>query len=196
MSKQELVDRVRHLLQPGEEVVVSESVENSIVAVTNKRVVVFSPESPDTRFYAEYLPNVTGVSVQSGGEAASAMKAIRTGVYAVLLLGAGMFVDLGGIIDPISAPSGIGISGILSAINSFIVLLGFLDEVLLLVGFGVSLVTGWFVFRYWQSREQAISIDVAGDDPITVPIGRMSRVDASVEQLNQAIETASMGQRA
>lgn len=196
MSEQELIDRVRSMLHAGEEVIVSEPIENSIIALTDKRVVVFSPESSDKRFYSVHLPNVTGFSVQSGGETARAVRAVRTGVYAVLLVGAGVFVDLGNIIDPITAPGGMGIAGILSVINTFIVLLGFIDEVLLVLGLGFLLVTGWFGIRYLQSREQSVAIGIAGEDAIIIPIGRVAHVEASVEQLNQAIETVSMGQRA
>ncbi len=196
MSKHALVEQVRHMLQFEEEVIASEQIENSIIALTDKRLLVFSPESEDKQFHSVYLPNVTGVGVQSGGEPANAMKAVRTGVYAVLLLGAGMLVDLGSIIDPITAPSGIGIAGILSVINTFIVMLGFLDEVLLLLGFCFLLVTGWFGLRYLQSCEYAVTVDVAGEEPITISIENKGQIDVSMEQLNQAIETASMGQRA
>lgn len=193
MPKQ-LDDRVEQMLHVGEEILVSEAIEDALVVITDTRVLVFSPDKSAKRFYSVYRPNVTGFNVTTGGEASNAMKSVRTGTYSVLLLGAGVFIDLEGIIDPIAAPNGVGISGMLSAINTVIFMLGFLDEILLFLGLISLSITSWYGIRYFQSRERNLSITVAGDSSIRIPIEPIGNVEPGVERLNRAIETTSMAQ--
>lgn len=193
MSKQ-LDDRVEQMLHVGEEILVSEAIEDTLIVITDMRVLVFSPDKSAKSFYSVYRPNVTGFNVTTGGEASNAMKGVRIGVYSVLLLGAGVFIDLEGVIDPISAPGGIGISGMLSAINTVIFVLGFLDEVLLFLGLVSLSITSWYGVRYFQSRERNLLVSVAGDSPIRIPIKPIGNFEPGVERLNRAIETTSMAQ--
>ncbi len=153
----------------GEDVVERIDMGESRIAVTTHRVLVATPGGPRSRFRSVHLPNVLGIeqSVRTHGRARR--RALRAGVYAVVLSAAGVFLDLDGLVASVDLSGTEVLGGIATSIERLLSLLALLDDLLLAAGLLAGVVAVAFVVRYVRHRKREFRIEVAGDDPISLP---------------------------
>lgn len=181
-----------HRLLYGGEVLVSEApVGDAQIAVTSHRVLALSPNGDVPRFQALDRPNVAGVGVRTGGETEDLLGAVRFGVYAAILLGAGALLDFEGIIGPVEAPSGVGIGGVMSLLDTITRLLAMLDEGLLVGGLLLLMVSLFYVSQYLSGRQRYLEVSSHGDEPVRIPIGKHIPTGAAIDRLETALGKAS-----
>lgn len=186
----EEVETLREQLYEGEIMVDSATVADTLVGISTHRVLTLAPEATERRaFRTVHLPNVEGFTTGIGGKAAFAGRAVRTGIYTVLLVGAGLVVDLEGLIEPVDAPAGVGIGSVLRLVDLLIAAISLVDEFLLGLGLLSLGVTAYFVVRYIVSRDRYFEVVVTGGDPLRIPIDRSVR--PPVDRLEEAVEKAS-----
>lgn len=175
----------------GEEVMVDTAVvDDVLVGISTHRVLMLAPDDAmGPVFQSVALPNVTGFVTGAGGKQAFGTRAIRTGIYSAVLLGAGNFVDLDGLIDPISPPSGAGIGGVLSLVDLLIQAIGLVDDGLVVLGLLALIASLYFVGRYLGSRDRYFEVTVAGGDHLRIPVGKGA--DPPIDRLEAAVEKAS-----
>lgn len=174
----------------GEETETVERLAGGHVAITTHRVQVLrTDEAP--RYDEIALPNVTDAGVQTEGNRAAGLLALRRGVYAVVLFLASVFVDFGGMLDSIQQPAGGGsaASQVVGIALQIVGLLRLVDEVLALAGLAFAFVALVHAIRYARSRTNFFEIDVSGRDPVRVTIDR--RTHATADRLAGAVEQAS-----
>lgn len=180
---------LQEFLYGGEDILTALTVNNVSVGVTTHRVLAFDQPNSDIRLQTALRPNVTGVTTRTEGTKDTAFRAVRYGGYGLILLGAGLLLDLGSIMDPIDAPNGLGIGQVINLLNAFIQFLDYLDDLFTLVGIGLLGVGLAYLGVYLKSRSRFLEIGVAGSDPIRIPI--TSDVAFQREQLVEAVEKTS-----
>lgn len=156
----------------GEELIESVSVSAGAIGVTSHRLLVLTPEASDARFQAIDRPNVGGIAAQTSGPTGFRDRSVTMGAAAIVLLAAGSVIDLGDVVQPVDAPSGMGLGGFLGLIDVLIAALGLVDEVLILLGLGALLAALGSLVWYLRGRDRVIEIEVAGAEPVRIPIGR------------------------
>ena len=161
---------LERLCYGGEELREVAVVRSGAVGLTSHRVLVLRPDGPGARFRAVDRPNVTGIAVRTSGPTAHRDRAVTAAVAAGVLLVAGSLIDLGGFVEPVAAPEGMGIGGLLTLVDVLIAALGLLDEALLLIGLGALLWALGFLALYLRGRDRVLEITVAGDDPVRLPV--------------------------
>jgi len=179
---------VEDLLYDGESV--RERVElgeRTRVVVTTHRLLAFTPESDAENYRAVELPNVADVHAGHEGEANLLRQGARLGVYGVVLLAVGVFVDFGSFV-PTDAFAGagagrLGMGGLLSVLQRFLSLIARVDEFARMIG-ALLVLFAVFVFAvYLLTRDRVLEVNVAGDDdPIRVPADDET-VDGAVADL-------------
>lgn len=184
------IELLRSQLYEGELMIDTATVDELLIGISTHRLFALTGEDmAATTLQTVMLPNVVGFGTTTGGKQAYGLRTVRTGIYAVLLLGAGLFVDLEGLISPVAAPSGAGIGGVVSMVNLLIDLVALVDDVLLGVGL-LSLVGAlFFAARYLASRDRYFEVTVSGDEPIRIPIDAEAR--PPIDRLEEALEKAS-----
>jgi hypothetical protein len=184
------IELLRSQLYEGEFMIDTATVDDILVGVSTHRLFALTAEEKDsTTLQSVMLPNVEGFETTAGGKQAYGLRAVRTGMYAVLLLGTGAIVDLDGLISPVATPAGAGIGGVLNMVNRLIELVSFVDEVLL--GAGLLFLAGalFFAVKYLASRDRYFEVTVSGSEPIRIPID--SEVRPPIDRLEEALEKAS-----
>lgn len=180
---------LERLCYAGEELLATEPIGSGVVGVTTHRLLVLTPDGPGARFRAVDRPNVTGVAVKTDGPTSHRDRGAQAGVVGIGLLLAGAFIDLGGLINPVESPSGVGIGGILSLIDVLIAALDLVDEALTIMGLLAVVVALGSLAWYLRGRERVLEIAVAGRDPYRVPIARTD--SPAAERLEAALEEAA-----
>ena len=180
--------RLSRLTYDGESLVDGVTVSGGTVGVTTHRVLALTPEAEGPNLQAVERPNVEDVAAAAAGDAAHGVRALRFGVYALALYGGSYLVNFDSVstVEPSSAPGAgevvsmaVAMTGILSAV----------DDVLRIAGVLVLLVALVFLALYGRSRDRHLRIEVAGDDPVRVPMNRNEH--APTERLAAALEKAS-----
>lgn len=187
----------------GEHVLDTVRVGDAALAVTTHRLLTLAAPDADSvaddsaRFRAVHLPNVRGVDVGATGTTAHAYRAARYGVYALVLLVASTIVNLEGAIQPVDAPSGTGLGGIVGFASLASRALGALDDVLLVLGLLALLVALAFGAYYARGRQRFLEVDVAGADSVrlaTDGVGdvprRCSRVEGALARAREKHDTS------
>ena len=181
--------RVEELLYDGERVEQSVDVDSAQVVVTSHRVLAFTPDLEGENFQQVDRPNVEGLGTGSRTREEILLNyGVKAGVYGLLLVGAGYFIDFDSIVGDIdvgAAGAGkLGLGGILDMTQTMIDLLAQLDDLMLLFGALALVLSVVFLGVFWYLREPTLVIETAGDgDDIHVP----RPDDAATEQLRQAI---------
>lgn len=176
------------VLFDGEDVLLAERLGHAGLAVTTHRVLAADPTGDGPRLSAALLPNVTGVSVGSPGHTPSLVRAVGWGLLGAVLIGAGLVVDLGGLVRPVEAPAALGLGEFLEFVSLLSRALGLVDEALLALGAAGLLGAVVHAVRFLASRERRLVVEVAGDDPITLPVdaddaGATARVRSAIERV-------------
>lgn len=174
----------------GEETETVERLAGGHVAITSHRVHVLRTDE-EPRYDEVALPNVAEAGVQTEGNRAAGLLALRRGVYAVVLFLASVFVDFGGMLDSIQQPDGGGsaASQVVGIALQIVELLRLVDEVLALAGLALAFVALVHTIQYARSRTNFFEIGVSGRDPVRVTIDR--RTQATADHLAGAVEQAS-----
>ncbi len=186
------IETLRDQLYGDEVMVDTAAIDDVLIGISTHPVLTLAPEATGGPVLQSVtLPNVVGFGMAAGGKQAFGTRAVRTGIYSVILLGADLFVDLEGLIDPISPPSGAGIGGVLSLVDLLINAIGLVDDGLLVLGLLALVATLYFAGRYLGSRDRYFEVTVAGGDHLRVPVGRggnppIDRLEAAVEKASNA----------
>lgn len=183
-------DRVEELLYESESVSEVLDIDSSRVVVTSHRVLTFTPEMDGENFQQVDRPNVTGVETSAQGRTALAGRSIRYGVYGLVLVLAGVFLDFEALIGDVSfdseATSQTGASGIVSIADAMLNGMTQIDELMQVVGALVLLVAVAMFAVYWLLRVPTLAIRVAGDGG-DIHVQRPEDVDDAIRRLESAI---------
>ena len=179
-------DGLRRHCYGGEELLDAVAVDGGAAGVTTHRLLVHRPDADGARFVAVDRPNVAGVAARTSGPTAHRDRAVTAAVAGGVLLVAGTVVDVGGLVEPVSAPEGMGIGGLLAAVEVMVAVLGLLDEALLLFGVGALLWALVSLVRFVRGRERVVEVAVAGDDPVRLPVA--GREGAVAQRLRTALD--------
>ncbi|QPV61779.1 hypothetical protein I7X12_13595 [Halosimplex litoreum] len=148
--------------------------EGTRVVVTTHRLLAFTPDRDGENYRAVELPNVADVREGHEGEDNLIRQGARLGVYGVVLLAVGVFVDFGSFV-PTDAFAGagagqLGMGGLLSILQRFLSLIARIDEFARLIGAFLVLFAVFVFAVYLLTRDRVLEVTVAGDDdPIRVP---------------------------
>ncbi|MHB9287740.1 hypothetical protein ACKVMT_11970 [Halobacteriales archaeon Cl-PHB] len=182
-------DRLDDLLFEGETVEETVAVDDSRVVVTSHRVLTFTPELEGANFQAVDRPNVVGVKHGAAADLAHLVRGVKWTVIGVILVGAGLLVDLDGIVGNVdlqtSATEGMGVGGILGLVQQMLALIRQVDELLQAAG-ALAMLAGVAVLAYHVvTRDPTLVLEVSGDDDLHVPrpdddtvVDRLERVIA------------------
>jgi len=165
------VERAEELLYDGESVREQVRVGKGGVVVTSNRVLAFTPDREGPNYRQIDRPNVEGVSLSTSGEFGFLEQAVKAIVVGIVLVVAGMTVNLDGLVSGISLDSGgaagaVGLGGMMGLLQGMLSLLAQLDDLMRLFG-GLALAFGAVVLGvYLWSREELLVISVAGGDDV------------------------------
>jgi len=186
-------DRVDQLLYDGETVDETVEFDATSVVVTSHRVLAFAPEDEGANFEQVERPNVAGVDTSARAKASLLERGLKYGLVGALLVLAGHFIDLEGIVGGVDlqsqSTSQLGIGGVLGPLQGMMNLLAQLDQLLQTFG-ALALALAVALFGvYWYTRDETVVIEVAGDGNIHVP--RPADTEPTVDRLEDAITPES-----
>jgi hypothetical protein len=186
-------DRLSEMLFQGEEVEEEFTVEGARVAVTTHRVLVFTPDGDGRRFDHADRPNVLDAGVETTGKDSYVGWGTKAGVYGAVLFGGGVLLETSGVLDSlggVTAPQDAPGAGIAQLVSLLPQAFGALTTALL-VGGGLLVVGALaLVGLYFSSRERELVIELAGRDPMRVPV-RDDDAEAVARRLRAAVGTGS-----
>jgi hypothetical protein len=170
-------ERVGSLLYQGESIEESVEFEDNAVVVTSHRVLALTPDLDGPNYRHVDRPNVTGVRVETVGASRWLERTVQPLALGIVLLAGGWIVDLDGLTSGLEntetgGAGRAGIGGIVSMAESLGRALALLDEVLLIGGALSLLVVVLFLALYARSRTRQVTVVVAGEDDLTVPLER------------------------
>ena len=176
-------NRVDQLLYEGEEVALQVGGETAQVVVTTHRILVFTPETEGPNFRAVDRPNVNGVARDAIGPSQYLLTGTKALVVGIVLFAAGLFVDFGGLFGgqgvDTTAAADAGFADVVSMVTMLQRFLSLLD-LGLVVGGALLAVAGLGLIGTYQSRrEDAVVVEVAGDDDIRFPADGISQSERS-----------------
>lgn len=182
--------RVEDLLYESESVEEVVDIDDTRVVVTSHRVMTFTPEMDGDNFQQVERPNVAAVETGAVGKTGLAERAIRYGVYGVLLVLAGLVLDferfVGGVDLDAEVAQQTGAGGIVGIAQRTLNFMARLDELMQVVGALVVLAAVALAAVYWLLRTPTLAIRVAGDGgDIHVP--RPDEPERVATTLQQAI---------
>ena len=191
-------ERVGKLLYDGEDVQERVAFDDAAVVVTSHRLLVFTPDDDGANFQQVDRPNVEGVSTGAQSEANLLERGLRYGLIGAVLLVAGFFINLDGLLGGVSLTGGssseLGLGGIMGTLQGMLNLLTRLDELLQLFGALALLLAVVLLGVYWYTREETLVIEVAGGDDIHLP--RPPGADDHRSRLELAIAPETTGDEA
>lgn len=172
---------LQDFLFAGETLDAATRVDNTTIGVSSHRVLAYGPDGDGPALQTAHRANVTDIDISRTGRTTAGYRAVRAGVYTIILVGVGSLIELDSIMEPVTTPTGMGMGGVISLLNLLVQLIGYVDEVLLVAGLATALATCFFAARYLKSRDRVIEITRTGNEPLRVPIA--SRGHAAVDQL-------------
>jgi hypothetical protein len=182
-------ERADDLLYDGESIDERIDVARATVVVTSHRVLAFTPESDGSNFQQVDRPNVTGVTLRSGGEPKFLRQAGKAAIYGLILVVAGLLLPIDDVLSGVGLPSTsgqLGIGGIMGMFEQMLSLLRNLDDVMRLIGALLLLFAIVPMGVYLWTREEVLEIAIAGEDPIRVPAPEIDG-DAIAERLEAVV---------
>jgi hypothetical protein len=173
---------VDRYLYGGEEVQLRVGTDDAGVVVTTHRVHAFTPADEGSNYRVVERPNVTDVSRRTTGEMRWLVAGVKALFVGLFLFGGGFLVDFDGLLAGVAPDWGSQIPGMGVVLQLFSVMravFGVLDEVLLLSGLVALLAGVGGVGAYAATRTEAVYVEVAGGDDLTLPTEALSTVDVS-----------------
>ncbi|MFB6093346.1 MAG: hypothetical protein ABEJ77_00190 [Halanaeroarchaeum sp.] len=169
------------LLYGGEEVVARVGRADQEVVVTTHRLLALAPDGEGANLRAVHRPNVEDVRTASTGRghlAGIGARALLLGSVAVAVSALVDFSAMAGAI-PVPEASGVSAGGILAVLETVRSLVALVGPALLGVG-AASLLGGAIALGlYWQSRERALVVAVAGGDDVHLEGGDFGEADVA-----------------
>lgn len=163
----------------GEDVIERVDLDESRVVVTTHRVLVATPEGPGSRFRSVHRPNILGIkrSVRTDGH--TGRRALQVGAYAVVLSAAGIFIEFDDLVASVDLSGTEALGGVATSIGQILSLLALIDDLLLGAGLLAGVVAVGFAGIYLRRRKREFQIEVAGDDPVSLPSQERGEVIAN-----------------
>lgn len=163
-------EHVDQLLDEGERERHRVDLEEATVVVTNRRVLVFTPDVDGPNYRSVERPNVTRVSVETDSALGRLVWATLFLFLGLGLLLVGTTIDLAGLADDYAGntgdPTGIA-DGTLETLSTVLTVF----DLSILVGGGVLLaLAALFFAAYARSRVQRLALRVSGGDDILFPV--------------------------
>lgn len=190
-------DRVEQLLYDGESVRETVEFDAATVVVTSHRVLAFTPEADGANFRQVERPNVDGVATGARSRDGLLERGVRYGLVGAVLVVAGQFVTLDGILGGVDlnsrATSELGLGGIMGTLQAMLNLLTQLDQLMQIFGALAVLLAVVLLAVYWVTREETLVIHVAGGDDVHLP--RPRDADSARERLARAVSPETDGER-
>ncbi len=184
-AEQPAAVELQDVLFGGESLDAAVQLDNATIGVSSHRVLAYRPDGDGPVLQTAHRANVRDIAVSTAGTTTAGYRAVRFGVYTLILVAAGSLIELDTIMEPVSAPTGMGMGGAVSLLNLVVRLIGYVDEALLFAGFATAVVTVFFVARYLNSRDRVLEITRAGDDPLRIPI--TSRGQSAADHLTSSL---------
>ncbi|MDF9747217.1 hypothetical protein [Natrinema salsiterrestre] len=191
-------DHVDELCHDGETVRHRADLEGATIAVTNQRVLAFTPHRDEPKFRHVDRPDVGTVSVETDTPLRQLCLGGLTAVVGVGLLElargsdfatAAPTVDLEGIR---SMPGGTQLTRVVEAtLEAIETALAVLEGGVLLLGVAALVVATVFVAAVLRSRSRRLVIRVSGGTDIEVPVSDAAVAAGTVEDLERAIRPGS-----
>lgn len=194
--------RVDGLLFDGETVETRVDVGEGGVVVTSHRVLAFTPDDEGSNFEYVDRPNVDGVERTARGQLRFAIAAVKAILVGAVLLAAGHFVSLDGLVGSIdmTGAGGMGLGGFLSAMQTLLNLLAVLDEILTALGALVLLLGAFLLGVYAWTRTDLLVVEVAGGDDVELRVGEGDEenegndLENLADRLNRAVRPEGGGE--
>lgn len=181
-------EHVDQLLDDGERVTHRVDLDAATIVVTNRRVLVFTPDLEGSNVHYADRPNVTRASVELNStprHLAWATFWIVLGVGIVLLA---LTTDVPALVDGAPDETGDPTGIVDAAIGTLQTLLTVFELSVLAVGAVLLIVaTGCYV-RYIRSRTRRLVLRIAGDEDLTLPV-----TDADIETGRTAVLEETIG---
>lgn len=177
-------ERVNELLFAGESVRERVAVGEGTILVTTHRLLAFTPERTDKQYWQVDLPNVREIEPAFRTSRGLRRMATKTLTVGLVLLGAGLFVELPMITPGSTGGAGTEI-GVFDAVEIGVSLLARLTELMLQVGSGLCLLAVVFGGLYWHRRVPTLVVHTAGNDP-NIVVSRPAE-DEAIERLRTAV---------
>lgn len=162
-------DRTEDLLYDGESVRERVPVGTARLVVTSHRLLAFTPDD-EPRFRQVDRPNVTGVAVETSARTDLLRTAARPALWGLVLLVGGLLISFDSLLGPVSTPSGVGVGGILSIVQTITTGLSLLDDAMRVLGSLLLLVALVPVLGWLRSRERQLVVAVSGGDDVRVAV--------------------------
>lgn len=183
-----MVEDLERLCYAGESLVGAATVSGGTVGVTTHRVIALSPGSDAATFRAVDRPNVSGVSVSTGGDSAVGLRSLRLGVYALVLVAGSYLLDFDGMVTA-DVPARTGAEQVVDMAATMTALLSLVDDVLRAAGIVLLLVALGFAALYGYSHDRYLAIEVEGGESLRLPLAPSER--RAADRLSAALEKAS-----
>jgi len=184
------VDRANELLYDGETIAETVDVGANRVFVTSHRVLAFFPEGEGANFRQVDRPNFEGVTASDESDGGALAKAGVWGFLGVGSVVGGLVVEVG---DVVSMPENLqggavgGTGGLVSTFETLVSVLALVDEGVALLGLVLLAVAGGYGYRYANSRQHVVTVDVAGEDDVRLVVDDDATTDAAAT-LRQALQ--------
>lgn len=183
------VERATDLLHDGERIREEIRVGAGGVVMTNRRLLVFTPNSGGSNYQQVDLPNVEGIDLGTSGDSRFLGWGLKAGFVGSILVAFGFAFDLDEFGGQLSLDAGgtagaSGLGGILSVVQTAFDLLPLVDDTLRITGGLALAVTAVALGAYVWSRDQWVVISLAGGDDVRVAAPENESV---IEELRRAI---------
>lgn len=169
-AEQPAVEELQAFLFGGESVDAAIQLDDATVGVSSHRILAYRPDGDGPALQTAHRANVTDITLATSGATTAGYRAVRFGVYTLILGAAGSLIELDSIMEPVSAPTGMGMGSAVALLNLVVRLIGYFDEVLLFASLATAAVTLFFIARYLNSRNRVLEITRAGGEPLRIPL--------------------------
>jgi hypothetical protein len=179
---------VQDLLERGERVEREVEVGSARLVVTDRRLLAFTPAGDGPNYRTIARPNVQHVEIAPRNEFGYVKNGVLYLLIGLATVAAGVVLDTDGVLS--DTPTGPGASrlGVGDLVQQVSFWVGLVDDGIVVLGVIFALPTVYHVVRYQQSRRTVLSVGVAGDDDVDLPIERVDDPSGALEQLRLALD--------
>jgi|GEM_PF-472766 len=186
------VERATELLHDTESIREEVRIGTGGVVVTDRRLLVFTPDQPGANFRQVDLPNVESVERRTSGEGRFLVPGVKAGILGLVTVALGYAFSFDQFAESVSLDGGtgaagaVGVGGLLGMVQTVIESLALLDDLLRIFG-GVALAFSAVALGvYIWSRESGLVVSVAGENEIELTAEDVD--DDRLDRLRTAIQ--------
>lgn len=187
---------MQDLLAEGERVERELEVGRDRLVVTDRRVLSFTPDGEGPNYRAIARPNVDGVRIVGRSDTGHLISGVLYLLAGVATVAAGLWLETDGLLGTVPTGPGAAGLGVTEVIEEVGFWLGLLDDAVVVLGAALVLPAAYHLLRYQRSRRRVLTVAVAGDDDVDLPIERVADPTNAVEQLRLALDRPRDGERA